>query len=205
MNTSNQIKIEITFSGQHSDEKVISEIKPYAPVIVVKTFYKILISSVITTFFWYGNLILLEYIPDYRISGTLIISLTTLFLIWLSFLTSKQRKTFITDRRIVHFEPSSPFSSTKKSLFWSEATRAKDSEDFSLWNLLKVGTVHVLSYDGSEKSEILLRYIYNSEDLTNYIDKLIFSFKQNPDSLKDFPSFEPDPKKRVYLNPKVEI
>ncbi len=88
-------------------------------------------------------------------------------------------KTYITDRRIIRFEVMTPFFTTKRALFWNEALKAKGYAPNIFWKMLKIGKVRV-EPQIAQGEDVLVNDVFLYDDVANYIDKILFTFKNKP-------------------------
>ncbi len=140
----------------------------------------------------------------------ILIPILTIFL-GLKLVKNFQQKniSYITDRRIVRFEPTTFFATNIRSLSWDEAVKVKTFAPNILWKQLKIGTVivharttvktideesrHSLSADDIEINDV---YLYR--DLGNYIDKILFTYKQMPTGVSEIRPFVEKPRGERY-------
>ncbi len=104
-----------------------------------------------------------------------------------------QDKTYITDRRIIRFDVVSPFFMTKRALFWNEALKAKAYSPNLLYRTMKIGTIDV-EPQLAEHEDVRVTDVYYFEDLANYIDKILFTFKNSPGEIAGLKPFVPKAK-----------
>lgn len=105
----------------------------------------------------------------------------------------EQSIAYITDRRIMRFEAVSPFFVAKRALFWNEALKAKAVTKNLFWKLLNIGMV-VVETQVPEQGEVRLGNVYYYDDLVNYIDKILYLFKNTPNEIIALRPFVPKPK-----------
>lgn len=189
---------KLSFSGQQADEFVISVIRPGKLILYANIAYKITFAILFTFGWWRANFYLPHILKSYHVAGYLVIFLITALLIWLKYNSFTQIKTYLTDRRLVKFDPTSPFSAYKRALFWKDVTKVRDNQEFSFWNIFKLGHVKIFSYESGNEPEMILSYIDHFEDLSSYIEKIIFNAKEHPENLSEMSPFEPNPAKRIY-------
>ncbi|MDZ4785020.1 MAG: hypothetical protein SGJ02_02975 [bacterium] len=105
--------------------------------------------------------------------------------------------TYITERRVVRFEPVFPCFHKKRMLFWANVIKSKAVSYNILARLCKIGGVQIFPVYG-EGEDIKLDYVYYYEDLTNFVDKILFVSKHKPTELGDLRPFVPMPKGERY-------
>ncbi len=113
--------------------------------------------------------------------------------IWWNLTVYKKAKTYITDRRIIRFDVVSPFFMTKRALFWNEALKAKAYAPNLLYRTMKIGTIDV-EPQLAEGEDVRVTDVYYFEDLANYIDKILFTFKNSPGEIASMKPFVPKEK-----------
>lgn len=115
----------------------------------------------------------------------------------------KRNISYITDRRVVHFEPTTLFATNSRTLSWDEVVKVKSFPPNFFWKQLAVGSVVVTARtpgrpDSSDHDimvdDIELKDVYYYRDLGNYIDKILFTFKQRPKEVDLIRPFVPKPK-----------
>lgn len=203
------INTEDTFYGQQDGEKILYVTRPH-PVAGAINIIKIYILGLILFIIFYS---LAKEVNSISVGFYLASIITPLIVIFLGskMVNSFQEKniSYITDRRIVRFDPTTFFATNIRTLSWDEAVKVKTFSPNILWKQLKIGTVilharttvktvdeeaqHTLSADDIELNDI---YLYR--DLGNYIDKILFTYKQMPKEVADIRPFVPKPKGQRY-------
>lgn len=184
---------QIVFDGQQTDERILAIITPHSvakQITLAKVSFLALflflvagmISSAVPTI---GNAILL--------GGFLLSVLALVTGIWWTTVTYGAAKTYLTDRRIIRFEAISPFFVTKRALFWNEALKAKGYVPNILYKFLRMGHVQVEPHL-AEHEDVFVPNVAYYEDLANYIDKILFTFKNKPDEIQSLKPFIPKPR-----------
>lgn len=116
---------------------------------------------------------------------------------------------YITDRRLVRFEPTTLFATNSRSLTWDEVVKVKTYPPNFIWKQLAIGNVTVHARTSIRTAEdtpigtvtaddIELRDVYFYRDLGNYIDKILFTYKQKPKEIGDIHPFVPKPRGQRY-------
>ena len=115
---------------------------------------------------------------------------------------------YITDRRLMRFDPTTLFATNPRSLTWDEVVKVKTYPPNALWKQLAIGNVVVHARTPSRPDEhtpgavaaddIELKDVYYYKDLGNYIDKILFTYKQKPKEMELIHVFVPKPKGERY-------
>lgn len=182
----------IMFDGQQEGELILYEIRPH----------------VISKYIAIGRVVLLglglfivllmtagvapAIAPILRLGGFVVMMILIAVSVWWNGKVYGLSKTFITDRRIMRVTPVSPFYQAKRSLFWNEALKAKGYAPNIIYRSLGIGTVEVAPHMDQHEDIIISDCAY-FEDLANYIDKILFTFKNKPDEVSFLKPFIPKP------------
>lgn len=115
---------------------------------------------------------------------------------------------YITDRRIVRFEPTTLVATNARTLSWDEVVKVKTYPPNMLWKQMAIGSVVVHARtptrvdDGGHgevtADDIELNHVYFYRDLGNYIDKILFTYKQKPREVAEIRPFVPKPRGERY-------
>ena len=116
---------------------------------------------------------------------------------------------YITDRRLVRFEPTTLFATNSRTLTWDEVVKVKTYPPNMLWKQLAIGNVVVHArtpgrpddshgMNGMTADDIQLTDVFYYKDLGNYIDKILFTYKQKPKDIALIRPFVPKPKGERY-------
>ena len=198
------INTENLFYGQQEDEKILYVARPHTISEIVNLIKIYVISFIVFIIFTYIS----RSIPDVReiflIIG--IIAPILIAIIGTKVISNFQKRnvSYITDRRIVRFDPTTFFATNIRTLSWDEAVKVKTYPPNMLFKQLKIGTVVVharttvktIDEDSntSTADDIELDNIYLYRDLGNYIDKILFTYKQMPLGVSKIHPFVPKPK-----------
>lgn len=196
------------FFGKQEDEKILYVVKPH-PLALIANLAKIYLIAfvvcavliilgtqiqVFSSLFYVGGLLI----------GILIILLGT------KITSDYQRRdvAYITDRRLVRFEPTTLFATNPRSITWDEVVKVKTYPPNFLWKQLAIGNVVVHARtparpDDFGHGEILgddiaLNDVFYYRDLGNYIDKILFTYKQKPHDIAQIRPFIPKPRGERY-------
>lgn len=202
------INTENLFYGQQENEKILYVARPHA---IAGTF------SLIKVFLIAFILFIIFYFVGKQTSSissilhVLALILPTITVILGSKMVSNfnnRNMSYITDRRIVRFDPTTFFATNIRSLSWDEAVKVKTYSPNLLWKQLKIGTVIVHARTTVKTSDenqshtsaddIELNDIYLYRDLGNYIDKILFTYKQMPAGVAEIRPFVAKPRGERY-------
>lgn len=183
----------IQFEGQQSGEKIFYTILPHPWAFT----FAAAKTSLLGAFFIAICMIIASAVPSLaailQIAGVFLgLGVFTAGIIWNKMVYSKSR-TFLTNRRIIRFEVMTPFFTTKRALFWNEALKAKGYFPNILTKILQLGNLRVEPHL-SEHEDVLVREIAYAEDLANYVDKILFTFKTKPDEIDTIKPFVAKPR-----------
>lgn len=183
-----------TFPGQQTDEKVLYFAKPH-PGIKFIGFIRVIVLGLLVFFAFQIISFNLPIIAGpVKAVGFALAVLLILIGLWWTQKTHAGTEVYITDRRVVKFAPVSPFHRTTRALFWDEAVKCKTYyQNPLLERLLGIGSleIHARSQD---KDNVDVNNLSYHEDLANYIDKILYTFKNKPEDLKNFKEFVAKPK-----------
>jgi len=184
------------FPGKQEDEKILSVITPHQSIFILE--YAKLIG--VALFILVGFLSLQGISPIFITIGILfsVFTLTVGFFLYRS-LHSK-RFTYLTDRRIVRFEPSNVFVVNNRSLSWDNVLKIKTFSTNFIWRLKNIGTIIVHSKTTStginssdqnllSNDDIVLKDVYYYKDLGNYFDKILYLYEHDKESLVNIHPF----------------
>lgn len=194
-----------TFPGIQEGEKILSVITPHSSVFTLE--YVKLVAASLLVLVGFSSLNKIN--PLFTIIG-IFLSITALILGGLLYhaLHSK-RIAYITDRRIVRFEPSNAFVVNHRSLSWDDTSKVKTFSTNFLWRLKNIGTVIVHSKTSSAtvnttdqtfltNDDIVLKNVHYYKDLGNYIDKILYLYKNDKSEISNLHAFVPKPKGQRY-------
>jgi len=182
----------IIFDGQQTDERVLYTVAPHT---LVKTIA--MVKLVAVCFIFYLILFVVAQTTPFtvilRIVGFFLVLVISLIgAIWNAYL-EKTDRTYITDRRVIRFETVTPVLKTKRALFWNEALKAKAFAPSFLYRSLGIGEV-IIEPQMNEGENVIIKNVTYYNDLANYIDKILFTFKNKPSDIAAMKPFIPKPK-----------
>lgn len=115
---------------------------------------------------------------------------------------------YITDRRLVRFEPTTFVATNSRAITWDEVVKVKTYPPNFLWKQFAIGNVVVhartpsrsdaLGHSDAMADDIELRDVFYYRDLGNYIDKILFIYKQKPREMDEIRPFVPRPRGERY-------
>ncbi|PIU73408.1 hypothetical protein COS78_02515 [Candidatus Shapirobacteria bacterium CG06_land_8_20_14_3_00_40_12] len=196
---------DTTFPGLQEGEKILSVITPHPSVFTLE-YVKLITASLLVLV---GFCSLNKISPIFVTIGILL-SITALILGGLLYhsLHSK-RIAYITDRRIIRFEPSNAFVVNHRSLNWDDTSKVKTFSTSLLWRLKNIGTVVIHSKTSSAtvnttdqtfmtNDDIVLKNVHYYKDLGNYLDKILYLHKNDKSEIQKLHPFVPKPKGQRY-------
>lgn len=114
--------------------------------------------------------------------------------IWWVNITYQKTIFYITDRRVVRFLGISPFNTSIRTLFWDEAVKCKTFHMRPIIEkLFHIGSIEIHAR-AQDKDNIDMHFLAYYSDLANYIDKILFTYKNQPSELTTMKSFIAKPK-----------
>jgi hypothetical protein len=115
---------------------------------------------------------------------------------------------YITDRRLIRFEPTTLFATNPRSLTWDEVVKVKTYPPNAFWKQMAIGNVVVHARTPARPDEhtpgavaaddVELKDVYYYKDLGNYIDKILFTYKQKPKEMEEIHAFVAKPRGERY-------
>lgn len=184
--------MNIEFDGQQQGENILYEIRPHTFMETI-AFAK----SVITALFCLFIILVLGSQSDQQgtvyVGGILAVAILLAGGLWWNKLYFRDTKTYLTDRRVMRFERVSPLMVSKRALFWNEVLKAKAYEPNLLLQSRKIGTLIVEpQVPGGEN--IIVHHVHYADDMANYIDKILYTFKNAPADISSIRPFVPKPR-----------
>lgn len=183
---------ETDFYGRQEDEKILYVVRPHPLAFLIK-----LAKVYFVAFIIFLALVLI---------GAQIASVSVLFkflgavlgitiaAVGTKIVGDYQRRniSYITDRRVVHFEPTTLFATNSRTLSWDEVVKVKTYPPNMLWKQMAIGNVVMHARtpaEGELIDDIELKDVYYYRDLGNYIDKILFTYKQKPREVSEVRPF----------------
>lgn len=183
----------IIFDGQQEGERILYELRPHPIAKYFAITRGVLLAVGLLVVFLITGSIAPQIAGLLTTIGVVLALFLILATLWWNTKVYGQSRTYITDRRIMRFDVVSPFYQTKRSLFWGEALKAKGWAPNLLSRMLGIGTVEVAPHMDQHEDVVVPNVAY-FEDIANYIDKILFTYKQTPQALADFKPFIPKPR-----------
>lgn len=197
------LNTDISFYGQQADERILYVVRPHNLATVLKLLKVYFVSFfVLVAFYSVGSLV-----PSYRglISFLAVLLGALMAVVGSKLITDNQKKNlaYLTDRRIVRFEPTTFFATNIRTLSWDEVVKVKTYSPNMVWKQLAIGHVVIHArtptrpdnVEGSLGSvdDIQLADVFLYRDLGNYIDKILFTYKRKPKEVSEIHPFVPKP------------
>jgi len=196
------------FYGKQTDERILYVVHPH-PIATTLSLIKIYAVALIisSVFLVLGSQI-------HAVAGIFTIIAVILFFAIIALGTKvtldwqKRNLAYITDRRIVRFEPTTLIATNSRTLSWDEVVKVKTYPPNMLWKQMAIGSVVVHARtpgrpdDGGHgevtADDIELTHVYFYRDLGNYIDKILFTYKQKPREVSEIRPFVPKKRGERY-------
>lgn len=190
---------EILFPGQQEGERIYFVITPHwiRRVFDFLTAFTLSLSVFFLTYRFSESLTFIGE-PVYVLTGGTILSIIIFMSVygWLTLVTNAL-KGFITDRRFMRLELMFPWFILKRSLFWNEVGKVKGYERNVIFRLLNIGKIG-LTPIAVQGAALDMRHVHYFEDLANYIDKILYLYKNKPHELIDLRPFVAKPAGKRY-------
>lgn len=184
---------EFVFDGQQAQERVLYTIRA-APLAKRLTFTKVLVLSIFFGLVLYSIATIVPLLTNFLRLLAIFIPLMVMGIgVWWTAKIFDTDRTYLTDRRIIRFDVVTPFVTAKRALFWSEALKAKGFAPNLFYKFMKIGTL-VVEPQTAQNENVRVSDVYYYEDLANYIDKILFTVKNQPEEMASFKPFVPKPK-----------
>lgn len=197
------------FYGKQTDERILYVVRPHplSFVLHLAEIYTIAV-AVFIVFFVLGKIVE----PEVGVLDLAGIAISLLiFVLGTKIVSNSQSRniSYITDRRIVRFEPTTLFATNARSLTWDEAVKVKTYPPNFIWKQLAIGNVTVHARTSIRTADdiptgtvtaddVELKDVFYYRDLGNYIDKILFTYKQKPTDVAQIHPFVPKPRGQRY-------
>jgi hypothetical protein len=197
-----------TFYGQHSDERILYTVREHKLVVMWSLFKAIGAGLVIFLGFAMIGGQLLGMGNWFTLLG-----LGLAIIIGgggsLAVLSGEHKNVgYVTDRRIIRFQAETSWTVNSRSLMWEEAVKVKTFTPNFIYRILNIGTVvvhakstfitsdEVMSRYYVSDDDVELRGVHYYRDLGNYIDKILYLYRQKPKELETIRPFVAKPRGR---------
>lgn len=185
--------METPFEGQQEGERVLYVIRPHPIAKQLAIARLVFLAVFFFAVLWVIGTIVPSAAMLLELIGLLLAIILLVVGIWWNHTIHEKAKTYITDRRIIRFDVVSPFFMTKRALFWNEALKAKAYAPNFLFRSMKIGTIDV-EPQLADHEDVRVTDVYYFEDLANYIDKILYTFKNTPAEIASLKPFVPKAK-----------
>ncbi len=200
---------ETDFYGKQTDEKILYVVHPH-PLATIFNLVKICSIAIIVSL---ALIVIGKQIES--IGGLFITMGIVLFLLIIVIgikivLDWESREiAYITDRRLVRFEPTTLFATNSRTLTWDEVVKVKTYPSNFVFKQMAIGNIIVHArtsirtaedtpIDTVTADDIEIKDVYFYRDLGNYIDKILFTYKQKPLEINSIKPFVLKPKGERY-------
>jgi hypothetical protein len=196
------------FFGKQDGEKILYVVRPHP----ISTTFKLARIYVIAIVVFLVLLVLGTQIPmatGLFVVGGLIVALV-MIIVGTKITVDYQVRdvAYITDRRLIRFEPTTLFATNPRSLTWDEVVKVKTYPPNFILKQLAIGNVVVhartparpddFGHGEIMADDIQLSDVFYYRDLGNYIDKILFTYKQKPKEMEEIRAFVPKPRGQRY-------
>lgn len=197
-----------SFYGQQTDERILYVVRPHWLSQVI-LFLKFLAGAGIVFFIAViigGQGFIQKYAGRFGVGGGVIAGVIAGIGLWVVGNARRKNIAYITDRRVVKFEVSTPFATNMRSLNWEEVVKVKTYARNLIWKQLMIGSVVIhakttIAAPEISKTERLvtdddveIQNAYFYRDLGNYIEKILFLYKKQPKDIATLLPFVPKKK-----------
>jgi len=179
-----------SFNGQQEGERILYTVTPHAIHKYLAVARLIFLALFFFIVLWVIGGIIPTMTTLFRVTGFIVALILLGVGYWWNLTVFKKSRTYITDRRIIRFDVVSPFFVTKRALFWNEALKAKAYASNIFLRSFKIGTIDIDPLL-AEHEDVRVPDVYYFEDLANYIDKILFTFKNKPTDVAAIKPFVP--------------
>ena len=197
------VNTDSSFYGQQTGERILYVIRPF-PLALGTMLVKFILAAgaVMLLATAAGRQVFLSrYQLEIAATGGTVAALIFGAGLWITDTARRKNTAYITDRRIVKFEVTTPLATSIRSLSWEEAVKVKTPPTNFIWKQLMVGTlvVHakttVASIDLTKTENVVtdddveVKHVYFYRDLANYIEKILFLYKKRPKEIAELLPF----------------
>lgn len=200
---------ETDFYGKQTEEKILYVVRAH-PLATIMGLAKIYLIAVVVSL-----ALIIIGIQVASLSGVFITTGIVLFLLIIVIGTKivldweSREIAYITDRRLVRFEPTTLFATNSRTLSWDEVVKVKTYPSNFIFKQMAIGNVVIHArtsirtaedtpIDTVTADDIEIKDVYYYRDLGNYIDKILFTYKQKPSEIDNIKPFVLKPKGERY-------
>jgi len=199
--------MDTSFYGQQDGERVLYRVEVHPLVHALKLAKVVFAGLVLTSLFWVigGGV---DFSTTIRLVGAFLGIAVTLIGWWNISASEKKSAAYITDRRVIRFSATTPWTVNSRSIAWDEVVKVKTKTKNFIWRLLNIGSVVIharstmLPVEGIEQvitnDDIQMDGIEYYQDLGNYLDKALYLYKKEPEKMGELRGFIPKPKGQRY-------
>ncbi len=196
------------FFGKQDGERILFVVRPHQIALIFKLIKIYVVSLVV--------LVALTVLGTQLLSLSIFITIGLILAVLIAVIGTKivvnyqgRDIAYITDRRLVRFEPTTLVATNPRSLTWDEVVKVKTYPPNMLWKQLAIGNVVVHARTSIRTAEdvpagtvtaddVEINDVYFYKDLGNYIDKILFTYKQKPKEMETIHAFIPKPRGERY-------
>lgn len=198
------LNTDSSFYGQQAGEKILYVIRPH----IVTLYIALVKLAIAVAVILFAMVIAANVLPSLQqtvlaagVVGSVLVGGVGL---WITL--SGKSIAYVTDRRIVKFDPAAPFATNIRSLSWEETVKVKTFSHNLFLKQMKIGTVlihaksTIASTDVTKKENVTtdddveIHHVYYYRDLGNYIEKILYLYKKHPKEIAELPTFVPKPR-----------
>lgn len=199
---------EKDFYGKQEDEKILYVVRPH-PLATIGSLVKVYLTAALVFLVFailgsqVGALSTLFYLGGMVVAILMVLLGTKIVVDY-----HGRDIAYITDRRMVRFEPTTFFATNSRSITWDEVVKVKTYPPNFIWKQLAIGNVVVhartparpddFGHGEVVADDIELKDVYYYRDLGNYIDKILFTYKQKPREMDEIRPFVTKPRGERY-------
>jgi len=200
---------ERDFYGKQTDEKILYVIRPHKLATIFSLIKIYLIAAVV-------SLALIVIGTQIGSLGGIFVTMGIILFVLMIVIGTKivvdwesREVAYITDRRLVRFEPTTLFATNSRTLSWDEVVKVKTYPRNFVFKQMAIGNIVIHARTSIRTAEdtpantvtaddIEIKDVYYYKDLGNYIDKILFTYKQKPTETSNIMPFVLKPKGERY-------
>lgn len=198
------------FYGQQEGERVLYELVIHPLVLWLRLVVVVVVSIALGGLFWMIGGVAPVGGDVVRLVGV-VTALAVLGLgWWAAQVAAVKTRGYLTDRRIVRIAAVTPWAVASRSITWDEVVKVKTKSTNLFWQFLNIGSViiHARSTVAPLIDTVDAQVVTNDDiqmdgieyykDLGNYIDKILYLYRREPEKLVDMRGFVPKPMGKRY-------